>query len=238
MKRAAALSSAAALAAAPLSAHDFWIEPSTFRPQVGENGDRAASGSARTCRASRFARVSKLIVTFALFSSAGTTPLSGRDGDDPAGSRPDHGPGSAVHRIPEADDYRVSIDAAKFEDYLKEEGLEEIAKLRATRGETQKPAREVFSRAAKALLDAGTPAGSRDGTSTAISDFTLELLADRTPTRRPGLDAAVSLALRGQASAGAPGAGAVEVAAGEGSRRRTDAKGRVGAQPRRLRLCG
>ena len=34
MKRATAFA-AAALLAAPLAAHDFWIEPSSFRPEVG-----------------------------------------------------------------------------------------------------------------------------------------------------------------------------------------------------------
>jgi hypothetical protein len=176
MRRAAAFVVAAALGAA-LFAHDFWIEPSTFRPQVGE------TGTARPCgphlRASRLL-ASKLDRDVRAFFSAGTTPLDGRDGDDPASSIRITAPGLQFIGY-RSHDYPVSIDAAKFEDYLKEEGLEEIAKVRATRGETQKPAREVFSRAAKALLDAGTSAGKSAKGFDRDLGFTLELLVDKNP---------------------------------------------------------
>src|SRR4029453_4151677 len=150
-----------------------------------------------------FARFSKLIVTFALFSSAGMTSLTGRDGDDPAGSARMPAPGLQFIGY-RSHDYPVSIDAAKFEDYLKEEGLEEIAKIRATRGETQKPAREVFSRAAKALLDAGTPAGKAAKGFDRDLGFTLELLVDKNPyTAAPGSTLPLRLVFEGKPLPGA-----------------------------------
>jgi uncharacterized GH25 family protein len=226
MRRAAALVTAAALCAAPLSAHDFWIEPSTFRPQVGDTVT-ARLWVGPHLQGEPFARFSRLIVTFALFSSAGTTPLSGRDGDEPAGSVRITAPGLQFIGY-RSHDYPVSIEAAKFEDYLKEEGLEEIAKIRATRGESQKPAREVFSRAAKALLDAGTPAGKTAKGYDRDLDFTLELIPDKNP-----YDVAVGTTLPFRLLyEGKPLPGALVQALSKsrpekGVAARTDAKGRV-----------
>jgi uncharacterized GH25 family protein len=226
MKRAASLIAAAALAAAPLSAHDFWIEPSTFRPQVGETVT-ARLWVGPHLQGEPFARFSKLIVTFSLFSSAGTTPLAGRDGDDPAGSVRITAPGLQVIGY-RSHDYPVSIDAAKFEGYLKEEGLEEIAKIRATRGETQKPAREVFSRAAKALLDAGTPAGKAVKGFDRDLGFTLELLVDKNPyTAAPGSTVPFRLVYEGKPLPGALVQALSKSRPEKGVAARTDAKGRV-----------
>ena len=96
----------------------------------------------------------------------------------------------------------MSLEAAKFEDYLKEEGLEKISTARTKRGETDKPAREVFSRCAKALLDVG-------GAGTAGFDrplgFTLELLPEKNPyALRPGDSLPVRLLLDGKPLAGSP----------------------------------
>jgi uncharacterized GH25 family protein len=226
MKRAAALALVAAFAAAgPLRAHDFWIEPSTFRPQVGENVT-ARLWVGPHLQGEPFPRVSKLIVTFALFSSAGTTPLSGREGDDPAGTVRITAPGLQYIGY-RSRDYGVSIDAAKFEDYLKEEGLEEIAKIRAARGETQKPVREVFSRAAKALLDAGSPVKSAKGYERDLG-FTLELLVDRNPyTAAAGQTLPFRLFYEGKPLPGALVQALSKSRPEKGVAARTDAKGRV-----------
>ena len=226
MKRAAAFVAAAALAAAPLCAHDFWIEPSTFRPNVGENVT-ARLWVGPHLQGEPFARFSKLIVTFALFSDAGTTPLVGRDGDDPAGSVRISSPGLQFIGY-RSHDYGVSIDAAKFEDYLKEEGLEEISKIRATRGETQKPAREVFSRAAKALLDAGTPPGKTAKGFDRNLKFTLELILDRNPyTAAAGQTMPFRLLYEGKPLSGALVQALSRAHPEKGVAARTDAKGRV-----------
>jgi uncharacterized GH25 family protein len=225
MKRAAAFAVAAALAAGPLSAHDFWIEPSTFRPQVGENVT-ARLWVGPHLKGEPFPRVSKLIVTFALFSGAGTTPLSGREGDDPAGSVRITAPGLQFIGY-RSRDYGVSIDAAKFEDYLKEEGLEEISKIRASRGETQKPAREAFSRAAKALLDAGQTGKLPTGYDRDLG-FTLELIADRDPyTATVGQTLPFRLLYEGKPLPGALVQALSKTRPEKGVAGRTDAKGRV-----------
>ncbi len=123
----------------------------------------------------------------------------------------------------------MSLDARKFEDYLREEGLERIVAERARRGETEKPSRELFSRCAKALLFAGEgPVGGEDR----ALGFTLELLAEQDPyALRAGSELPVRLLFEGK-----PLEGALVVAIPHGEPReslsqRTDRSGRV-----RLRL--
>ena len=144
---------AAALVTSPLSAHDFWIEPSSFRPAVGSTvAVRLFVGPHFT--GEPFPRVPLLVSKFVLVSASGEQPIPGGPGDEPAGTIRLAEPGLAIVGYRSLD-YPVSLDAAKFEDYLKEEGLEKISTARSKRGETEKPAREVFSRCAKALLDVG-----------------------------------------------------------------------------------
>jgi uncharacterized GH25 family protein len=201
MRRAAGWALAAAFLAAPLRAHDFWIEPSSFRPQVGETVSARLWVGPRL-QGEPFPRVSKLIVTFALFAGSGETPLMGRDGDDPAGTVRISTAGLQLIGY-RSRDYPVSIEAAKFEEYLREEGLEAIAEGRAHRGETGKPAREVFSRAAKALLDAGAPGPKPSGHDRNLG-FTLELIPDKSPyAAKPGDTLTFRLLFQGKPLPGA-----------------------------------
>jgi uncharacterized GH25 family protein len=185
MRRAATGALAAALLASPLRAHDFWIEPSSFRPQVGETVSARLWVGPTLQSAEPFPRFSKLIVTFALFAGSSETPLTGRDGEDPAGTVRIERTGLQWIGY-RSRDYPVSIEAAKFEEYLRQEGLEAIAEVRTRRGETGKPAREVFSRAAKALIEAGAPGPKASGYDRNLG-FTLELLPDKNPyAAKPG----------------------------------------------------
>jgi len=190
---------AAMLFAAPLSAHDFWIEPSTFRPAVGATvAVRLFVGP--HFEGEPFPRVPQLVSRFVLVSASGEQPVRGGPGDDPAGTVRIAEPGLAIVGYRSLN-YPVSLDAAKFEDYLKEEGLEKISALRSKRGETAKPAREVFSRCAKALLDAG--GGGITGFDRPLG-FTLELLPEKNPyALRPGDALPVRLLLDGKPLAGA-----------------------------------
>ena len=49
--------------------------------------------------------------------------------------------------------YPATLDAAKFESYLKEEGLERVIAERKKRGQSGAPGRERFYRCAKSLLE-------------------------------------------------------------------------------------
>lgn len=164
-------------AAAPLLGHDFWIEPSTFRPDVGATvgfalrvgegfrGDPVPLAPAR-------------ILRFVVASPSGNSPVEGAPGHDPAGFARITGPGLHVVGY-RSSPSRVDLEAGKFEQYLKEEGLERIVAERARRGESAKPSREIYTRCAKTLLAAG--AGAKAGHDRELG-FTLELVPEKNPS--------------------------------------------------------
>lgn len=78
---------------------------------------------------------------------------------------------------------RVDLPADKFETYLVEEGLENIVAARAAQGESSRPSREMYSRCAKTILDAG--AGGTAGFDRTLG-FRLELVPERSPNEAGG----------------------------------------------------
>ena len=186
-------------AAAELSAHDFWIQPSSFRPAVGSVVQlRLFVGP--HFEGEPLPRIPQLLSRFAFVSASGERDVPGRAGMEPAGVVRIESPGMqiAVYR---SLDSPITIEPAKFEEYLKEEGLEKIAKIRAQKGETQKPARELFSRCAKALLEVGD--GAPAGKDQAVG-LTLELVSEENPyALGAGDELPVRLLLEGKPLAGA-----------------------------------
>src|ERR1700682_4194803 len=73
-----------ALSLAPLSAHDMWIEPTTFFPAVGQIvGARLRVG--QDLLGDPLPRDPALVNQFVFEDGSGRKPLIGRDGADPAG---------------------------------------------------------------------------------------------------------------------------------------------------------
>jgi uncharacterized GH25 family protein len=179
-RRHAALAAMLAIAVAPLAAHDFWIEPTSFHPEggsvvgiglrVGQNfiGDPVR-------------RSSGLIEEFVVKEGARATPVAGAEGSDPAGFVIHDGRETALvayHSLPAF----IEMPAARFEDYLRLEGLDAIVAARHAGGKSAKPGLEYFTRYAKALLT-GTSASPT--VSRAIG-FELEIVPDADPTVRAG----------------------------------------------------
>ena len=90
---------------------------------------------------------------------AGRKPVVGRDGADPAGFLRVAAPGLLVIGY-RSNPSAVELTADKFNQYLKEEGLDAVAALRARRNETGAVARELFSRCAKSLVLSGRRPGA------------------------------------------------------------------------------
>ena len=146
------------LAGAPAAAHDVWLEPSTFRPaphglvsvsvRVGEGfaGDTVP-------------RDPEHLERFVLVGGGGEAPVVGLPGADPAGAvrARERGAATLLYRtIPQP----LVLEAAKFESYLREEGLEHVMRARAKAGKSKTAGRERYGRCAKALLDVGDLSGS------------------------------------------------------------------------------
>jgi uncharacterized GH25 family protein len=132
------------------AAHDFWIEPSTFRTAAGRNFT-ASLLVGQDFAGDPVARSTQLIDTFTIRDAAGERPVAGFEGQDPAGILRIDAPGIAIigyHSKP----WPLELAADKFEEFLRTEELDDIRALRAKRGETQKPDRERFFRFAKAIV--------------------------------------------------------------------------------------
>lgn len=140
------------VSAVPTFAHDFWIDPSAWRLnprapvavqlRVGEHfvGDAVP-------------RNDSMIEKFTIVRASGEQRVDGGPNAVPAGTIPPGRDETAVilyrsKRSP------VTLDAAKFEQYLREEGLEKIIAERKKRGESGTKGREVFSRSIKSIVGA------------------------------------------------------------------------------------
>ena len=211
------------MSAIPLAAHDMWIEPTSFLPDPGTViGLRLRVG--QDFLGDPLPRDPALIDQFISVDSTGRKPVYGHDGGDPAGLVRITEPGVVIfgyqsHPAP------IVLPAATFNQYIKEEGLDTIAELRARRNQTSSEAKEIFARCAKSLVRYGSPADSQGDRTVG---FTLELVAQKNPYGlHAGEDFPVSLTYEGH-----PLPNALIVAMNRANpaakiAARTDAKGRV-----------
>lgn len=160
----------------PAFAHDMWIEPTTFSPEPGQLvGVRLRVG--QDLLGDPLPRDASLLNQFIFEDAAGRKPIVGQDGGDPAGFLRVAAPGLLVLGY-QSNPSTVELTADKFNQYLKEEGLNAVAALRARRNETGASAHDLFSRCAKSLVLAGSPSEAQ---SDRPLGFTLELVAERNP---------------------------------------------------------
>ena len=206
-------------------AHDFWIEPSEFRPKVGTN----LTASLRVGMefiGDPVARDSSMIERFVVRDGAGERDIPGLERQDPAGYVRVDSSGIAIIGYRSRPKY-LEMPADKFEAYLKDEGLESIIASRARSGDSLKPSKEIYSRCAKAILlaegDAPGP-GARFDTPLA---FRYEIVPQTNPYQTKGDDLHVVVLYEGK-----PLANALVVAMHRDDsslrlRLRSDRKGRV-----------
>jgi len=176
-------------------AHDFWIEPQTFRPDAGERVTISLrvgedfSGDSQPLIPGWF-------TDYSVTSPSRKQPVRGRIGDDPAGFFVAESEGSQVIGYRSSRSF-VDIDPSTFNDYLSKEGLDWVRERREQRGESDSNAREYFSRCAKSLLRS-TAATSGDGYD-AVLGYTLELIPLRDPyALSPGAALPVELRYLGE----------------------------------------
>lgn len=191
-----------ALVAAPIQAHDFWIEPSAFRPAAGEDvtitlrvGEQFSGDSVP--------RRDNRIVSFIVRDARGERTVAGRNGSNPAGVIRLEEDGAALIGY-QSNFAPVQLSRRKFEQYLREEGLDGRIVVRSKGVQ-----RERFARYAKSFL--GTPGGLSDVDSPLGWRFELVPLSDPSATGRLRLSVLYE---------GKPVAGALVTALLRGSRER------------------
>lgn len=137
-------------------AHEFWIEPSSFRPAAAAPFDvhlrvgQEFRGDAMIYLPESFER-------FVTVNARGQKPVAGIPGDDPAARLSVTEPGLLLIAY-QSTRYSLEMDAGAFKQYLQKEGLDHL--VAAAPGADKKPVREVYRRCAKSLLAVG---GRADG---------------------------------------------------------------------------
>jgi len=212
-----------ALISVPLQAHDMWIEPATFAPRPGQIVSlRLRVG--QDLLGDPLPRDPALIHQFVVEDGEGRKPVVGRDGSDPAGFVRAAAPGMMVVGY-RSNPSAVELPSEKFNQYLKEEGLDAVAAIRARRNQTGAKAHELFSRCAKSLLLSGSPIPTQGDRTLG---FTLELVAERNPySLRAGEDLPVRLTYKNRPLAGALVIAMNRLNPSEKLSARTDSNGRV-----------
>ena len=209
------------------SAHDFWIEPSTYSARAGEPV-RIHLRVGESFKGEPVARNESRIEEFIAVGPSGPVKVIGRDGMDPAGFVRLDDPGLwlvAYRSRPSP----LELSASAFEQYLREEGLERVVDERRTRNESMSRGRERFSRSVKSLLRVGSsPSAGYDR----VLGMTLELVPEADPHTLAGGRLPVRLLHEGR-----PVEGALVIAMRRTSdsdaggnvvvRSRTDADGRI-----------
>lgn len=159
--------------------HEYWLEPDTFFPAVGEKIDlRMYVGEGLKMEEERPFQSEKTVLFRQFFGKTSAAAKNNVDNSMPFYSFT-HGGGSGNHMfVVERNWSYITLEPAKFEDYLREDGMEYIIAERVKLGEASKDGRERYSRFIKTLLQVGD---KRDNTYKMKSGLRLDI----TPLENP-----------------------------------------------------
>lgn len=134
--------------------HVFWLQPSSFRPRAN-SVLKLELRVGDTLPGDVLPRNESKIITFVSIGPDGERAVGGVDGADVAGFQRLTAPGISVIGYT-AKPSEVSLEAEKFETYLREKGLEKIIAARAAAGESARAVNEIYTRCAKAIVRVGS----------------------------------------------------------------------------------
>lgn len=183
-----------ALAAAPLVAHDFWIQPLRFQTAVGQPFPATFLVGHAAFR-QRWDLGADHILLLNDFFNAGRRDI--RSDLKPTGGAADlvtrfGRPG--LHVLAMQSTFAFSdLPAIRFNDYAKAEGLTLVIAARQRSGTTATNGRERYSRRAKALVQVGALTGLNQAMVTRAIGLKLEIVPERNPY---ALDASRMLPVR------------------------------------------
>ena len=141
----------------PVFSHDYWFKPESFFARVGDSfqvhlfvGDEYKIEEERVLQKER-------TVSFQMFATQGP-PIDlvaqGEDNQSPVAQINFKTAGNHLIAM-ERKASTIKLDAKKFTEYLTEEGLDSIVKLREQANESSKDGRERYRRYLKALFQVG-----------------------------------------------------------------------------------
>ena len=142
--------------AQPVMGHEFWLEPSNYRPATAQEISVGLSLGDVFYQGIHGHRSDEDTVKFVANGPAGPTPVGGKVGDSPIGKIALSTPGTYVLEYIDRAHF-VELDAPVFERYLASKGLDNAIAVRRQRGESDKPGREAYSHFLKTIVVAGDP---------------------------------------------------------------------------------
>lgn len=172
----------------PLLAHEFWIEPSSFQPELNK------SITADLLVGTDFLGVSEIYVpdqieVFALLGPMADKPINrtkitGRYGDRPAATMAINKTGLYVILHQTAPVYLTYLAANKFDRFAREKGFENALSTHLDRGLSLTKITEQYQRFAKSLIAVGE-AGSASMAKDRHLGLAIELVAEVNPYQTP-----------------------------------------------------
>lgn len=169
-----------ALVAAPVMAHDFWLQPTRF--QVARNAPLGVTFLVgHAALRERWKNNDRVVVMMDFFAGGATDVRSGLR----TGQQVDfvtRFASSGLHVLGMQSNYAFSdLPAIRFNDYAKEEGLALITATRQRSGKSGAPGRERYSRRAKSLIQVGEQTSANQHFATRPIGLKLEIVPDRNP---------------------------------------------------------
>jgi hypothetical protein len=181
------------LGVAPVKAHEFWLEASTFTPVRNQNATISIF-IGQKFKGNSYPFLREEFKRFAVITPRGERPVKGVPGDDPALNFKFSETGLIIfahHSTPET----LTFDSWElFLAYLQFEGLEHILALHDKLGKPRTGIREIYTRCAKLLVavDGGDGQDRQTG-------LPLELVAEENPYKlREGDPLQVRLYFKGK----------------------------------------
>lgn len=213
---------AACLSSATASAHELWLEASSYRPPPGSVVQFSLWLGERF-DGQRVEYVPQRCAELRWLGPAGESPVMSRAGSAPLLART--GPAGSYVLAYRTHRAHSNLDAGRFTKYLEEERLTQIITQRAARGESDQPGREVYSRCAKVIL---TTPGAGDDRFRRPVGLPLELFMEHDPAGlAAGQSLSVQLLYRGRPLPGARIVAAVKRNPGKLQEATTDDAGRA-----------
>lgn len=164
------------LAASTSQAHDFWIEANRYFPEAG--ADVALTWRVGVgFKGDTLPYITEWIDDFSVVTAAARRPIRSIVGSDPAAKVESEGAAFLVGYQGERS--FVELKPEKFNEYLRDEGMEYILNQREERDEANESAPEYFVRCAKSLV-AGKGRTPRDVYGATL-DYELELIPQGDP---------------------------------------------------------
>lgn len=172
--------------AGPAAAHDFWIQPDAFHLQPGRPTPitlQLGHGAERQRSLIPLGRITQFSATGPNGSTIDLKPDLRLGGERADGEFSLPAPGVYVLALVTDNRARSRLPAARFDAYLKEEGMISALEARARAGPTGADVSERYSRVAKAIVQVGG-AGERAAEARALG-LPLEIVPEVSPYAEP-----------------------------------------------------